>query len=377
MSAANGSPQAAATSGSPPALEDAEIARLRLRIQGILAPRFSSPEETVGWLGAVQSQEYAYARWSIGKRAPTVDEAAVDRALADGSILRTHILRPTWHYVRPDDIRWMQAATAHRVRSVMASYDRTLDLDEPLFARSAEMIARALEGGRHRTRVELGEVLEAGGIAARTQRLAHIVMRAELDALICSGTPRGKQTTYALVAERAPAARVLEPDEALRELTLRYYVSHGPATERDFRWWSSLTAGEARRGLELAGNELERWSANGRTYWWRPQDPPAAEDVGGTHLLQAYDEMIVGYTESRGVMDVAGSSGRPPGAFSFYHALLVDGQFGGHWRRKVRGSTMSIELQAARRFNRAERREVEAAAARYGRFCGLAVEVSW
>lgn len=354
----------------------ADLSRLRLQIQGVTAPRFTTPAETVGWLGAMQSQEYAYAKWSVGQRATGVDEAAVDRALAEASILRTHVLRPTWHYVLPRDIRWMQRATAHRVRGMMAPYDRRLELDEALYARCNELIVRALEEGNHLTRGELSEVLTSGGIEAKGQRLAHLVMRAELDALICSGVPRGRQVTYALVSDRAPDALELDPDAALAELTRRYFASHGPATEKDFRWWATLTAREARRGLEMVGGELERWTVGDWTFFWIPVEPAATGDAGAAQLLQVYDECIVGYTESRTVLDVGGIAWATGVATSYPHVLLLDGQLAGRWRRTLSRDGIIVEAQPVRRWTRSDRRAIKQAVEEYGSFSGLAAKLS-
>jgi hypothetical protein len=354
-----------------PAMPLADIARLRLQIQGVTAPRFTTPAEAVAWLGAVQSQEYGYAKWSLGQRSTGVDEAAVDRALAEGSILRTHLLRPTWHYVRRQDIRWMLTATARRVRGMMAPYDRPLELDEGVYARSNELIVRALEGENHLTRAALSEALSAGGIEAKGQRLGHLVMRAELDALICSGVPQGKQLTYALVSERAPDAIVLGPDAALAELTRRYFTGHGPATEKDFRWWATLTAGEARRGLQIVGEELERWTVDELTFFWVPVDPAAAPEPQTAHLLQIYDECIVGYTESRKLLDVGGSAWATGVATPYPHVLLLDGQLAGRWRRQIRAAEIVVEVQPSRRLRRGERSALQREVESYGRFAGV------
>ena len=320
----------------------------------------------------MQSQEYGYAKWSVGQRCTGVDEAAVDRALAEGSILRIHVLRPTWHYVRSRDIRWMLAVTGARVRGMMAPYDRPLELDESLYARCNDLIVTALEGGEHLTRAQLSEVLAAGGVEARGQRLGHVVMRAELDALICSGVPRGKQITYALVSDRAPDAVLLDADAALAELTRRYFTSHGPATEKDFRWWATLTARDARRGLEMGANELERWSAGEWTFFWVPTEPAAPEEPGSVvQLLQVYDECIVGYTESRKVLDVGGLAWGTGVAIPYPHLLLVEGQLAGRWRRTVRRTGIVVEAQTVRRLTRSEWRGVEHVVEQYGRFSGL------
>lgn len=324
----------------------------------------------MGWLGAVQSQEYWYAKWSVGQRVAGCDEVAMDRALAEGTILRTHVLRPTWHHVLPEDILWMQHATAHRVRRMMAAYDRALELDEGEYVRAKEVIAAAVAGGRHHTRSKLAEKLAEVGIEAKGQRLAHLVMRAELDGVICSGVPRGKQITYALVEERAPRARELDAEEALAELTLRYFSGHGPATEKDFRWWASLTAGEARRGMEMVAGQLERWQQGERTYWWIPTHSArtSTPEAGTAHLLQAYDEYVVGYSESRGTMDVAGIAGAAPGPL--LHVLVFDGQVIARWRRRPGRGDPVIEIAFVRAVGSEERKAVHEAVGRFSTFYG-------
>ena len=190
------------------------------------------------------------AKWSVAQRARGVTDSAVDRAFADGAILRTHILRPTWHFVLPADIRWLLALSAPRVHALNASYYRKAELDRGLFARSEAALARALKR-RHLTRTELAVVLDRVGIRASGLRLAYILMHAELEAVICSGAPRGKQQTYASFDERVPPAKPLHRDEALAELTARYFTSRGPATVKDFARWCSLTVSDARAGVEM------------------------------------------------------------------------------------------------------------------------------
>jgi hypothetical protein len=214
----------------------------------------------------MQSQDYPGAKWGIGLRAAVTD-AAVDRACDEGSIVRTHILRQTWHFVARDDIRWMLALSGPRVNAVNAHYYRKMELDEPLFTRSRKVIERVLRGGTHLTRPELGRALQRAGIAASGNRLAFLTMRAELDAVIVSGPRRGHQLTYALLEERVPAAKPIDRDAALAALAHRYFASHGPATLKDYVWWSGLTIRDARAGIELAGSSLTRENVEGLTYW--------------------------------------------------------------------------------------------------------------
>jgi hypothetical protein len=214
----------------------------------------------VRWLGAAQSQDYHPAKWSVAERTGGVGDATMDRAFADGTILRTHILRPTWHFVLPADIRWLLQLTAPRVHALNAYPYRRLGLDDAVLAKSAALLAGALRGGNQRTRKELGAVLEGAGVATDGFRLAYILMHAELNGLVCSGAPRGRQHTYALLDERAERRT---RDEALAKLTLRYFTSHGPATAKDLRWWSSLTAADVATGLELVGSQLGREVVDG------------------------------------------------------------------------------------------------------------------
>lgn len=231
----------------------------RLYQQRLTHAPLATPEEVVEWLGAVQSQEYAGAKWSLALRMENPQEDAIERAYAEGSILRTHVLRPTWHFVPAADIRWMLELTAPRIIAQSAHRSRQLELDAAQYARSNEVIARALQGGRYLTRPELGAALTEAGIpAADGSRLGYIVMHAELEAVICSGPRRGKQMTYALLDERAPHARSMTREEALAELTRRYFTGHGPATVRDFVWWSGLTTFDSDASLGPSGPEVSR-----------------------------------------------------------------------------------------------------------------------
>src|SRR5260221_11504732 len=212
-----------------------DIAHQRLHNQLITQRMFEKPGDVVQWLGAVQAQDYAAAKWALGLRMQGAIDESIEQAFADGTILRTHVMRPTWHFVTPADIRWMLALTAPRVNASNARYYRRLELDDAVFAKSNAVVTKALQGGNQLTRVELGAVLEQAGMATHDLlRLTYMVGRAELDGLICSGAKRGKQFTYALLDERAPQTKTLARDEALPELAKRYFTGYGPATLKDY-----------------------------------------------------------------------------------------------------------------------------------------------
>src|SRR5690348_9989844 len=201
------------------------IAHRRLHNQFLSQQTFEKPEEVVQWLGAVQSQDYGAAKWALGLRLCGAIDDVIEQSFASGQILRTHIMRPTWHFVTPADIRWMLMLTAPRVHAASAYYYRTSELDDALFARSNAVLVEALQGGKQLTRTELASALQRAGIACdNLLRLGYIIIHAELDGIICSGARRGKQFTYALLDERAPQTRVVEREEALAEFALRYFT---------------------------------------------------------------------------------------------------------------------------------------------------------
>jgi hypothetical protein len=242
-----------------------DVPQVRLHHQGLTTPQFTEPAKVVKWLGAVQAQDYAGGKWAIAQRMRHATDDGIEKAFAQGSILRTHVLRPTWHFVAPDDIRWLLQLTAPRVKASIASYCRANSLDDAAFKRSHRVLATALRGGRQLTRGALRQAVQRAGMATEGIRFILMLMRAELDGLICSGARIGKQFTYTLLEERAPRSKVLTRDEALSELTRRYFTSRGPATLQDYVWWSGLTASGARAGLEMAGRQLTREVIDGRT----------------------------------------------------------------------------------------------------------------
>ncbi|MGH7701091.1 MAG: winged helix DNA-binding domain-containing protein [Gemmatimonadales bacterium] len=355
---------------------NARIARERLGNQGLAGPGRRGPADVVGWLGAVQAQEYAPAKWGLALRmSARATDAEIERAVNAGRMLRTHVLRPTWHFVTPADIRWMLELTAPQVHRRMAPYNRRLGLDPAVLVRAPAVFERALRDGHCLTRTELAGHLERAGLPYKGTHLAHLAMYAELEGVITSGPRRGKQFTYALLEERAPQARRLPRDEGLAELIRRYFRSHGPATARDFAWWSGLTMADARRGLDMSG--ARRRDVDGRTYWTvaRPQQRDAGRPA--VHLLPVYDEFLVAYRD-RDAVPHGGYAfqTRPSGTVTFPHSLVIDGQVSGTWRARETPDGLMVDLLPRKRLSAVERRAIAREAARYGRFLGRPVSLS-
>lgn len=349
------------------------IAAQRLLNQQLEQPRFETPTDVVGWLCAVQAQEYAGAVWSVGLRLPGATEGEIDRAFDDGVILRTHAMRPTWHFVTPGDIRWLLDLTAPRVHAANAYWYRKFELDAAIFTRS-EAVLRAELGGTQRTRAELAAALARAGIDAAGLRLSYIMMHAELEQLICSGPRRGKQFTYALLEERVPQARVLVRDEALAELTLRYFASRGPALIEDFVWWSGLTVADARTGLQLARPIIVSEQIDGKTYWCASSTPARTTAMSNGYLLPQYDEFISGYNDHSSIMDPQYVEQARTAAY--FNVVLIDGQLAGNWRRTFKGRTVVVEWAPWRPWSAVEHDAVLVAAQRMGAFLGVAVALT-
>jgi hypothetical protein len=355
-------------------VDGSDIAHRRLLNLGLTAPRFETAAAVVHWLGAVQSQDYGLAAWAVGQRTGGARDTAVDQAYADGSLLRTHVLRPTWHFVVPADIRWMLELTAPRVHALNAYYYRKLGLDGAVLDHCNTLLAAALRGGNRLTRKQVAAVLDAAGVAADGLRLGYILMHAELCAVICSGGLNGRQHTYALLDERAPPTRRLSREQALAELTLRYFTSHGPATAKDFSWWSSLTAADIKAAVRLVEGRLEQEVVDGVTYWFAvdgskqpASSPPRAQ------LLQGYDEYIVGYSQSKYLLHASGAArSLPAGQAVFNGVAVLDTQVAGHWRRTLSRDTVQVELALYAPCDAGESRAWEAAAARHAEFLGRA-----
>jgi hypothetical protein len=351
-------------------MKDEEIARLRLRRQHLTGTPLPTPEAVVGWLGVVQAQEFGVAKWSIAQRSRgRVTSADLDRALAERRILRTHALRSTWHFVLPADLRWLLRLIGPRIRDRMASYYWRNGLTDAVFARSRAVLHEALAGGRQLLRKEVAAAFVRGRVATDGLKLRFLLLQAELDLVVCSGALRGTHQTFALVDELVPPAPTLPEDEALAELTRRYFSSHGPATLKDFIWWSSLSAAQARRGLELInGKGLRRMEASGRTHWMIEAPARRATAETRVHLLQAYDEFVIGYTESRNVLAVAGQPDTLSGAPRHSNVLIRDGQRIGSWREVPDPEEALVDLHLAQPLDRATRSALENELERYARF---------
>lgn len=357
-----------------------DITAYRLHNQLLSQTSFTDPAQVVSWFGAVQAQDYAGAKWALGQRLKNGTEADIDRAYDEGKILRTHVMRPTWHFVAPAELRWLLKLTASRVHAANASMHRSLGVDAALIHRSQAVVEKALKGGQSLTREELTLALKQAGISSENQlKMTYLIMSGEVDGLICSGPRRGKQFTYALLEERVPPSRSLDRNEALAELARRYFTSHGPATLQDFVWWSGLTSTDAGNGLEMVRSELVGETINGQSYWFKDPGEIKKERSPAIHLLPDYDEYGIGYTDSERALIYDRSHDRhldARGSFLAQYSVVIDGQITGTWKRTIKKNRIALEVKPFRVLKQQEIKALGQVLERYGTFLGLPVVLS-
>lgn len=350
------------------------LATQRLHNQHLTQPTLATPAEVVRWFGAVQAQEFPSALWAMGLRMASATEATVEQAVNDRSIVRTWPMRATIHFVPPEDARWMLKLLARRQLSRFAGMYRKAGLTEEVLAQAGPVLEKALADGEPRLRKELYATLTAAGIeTGHNQRGMFIVTHWAHRGLICLGPRQGKQYTFALSEAWLPPAPLLEGDEALATLATRYFRSHGPATLQDFVWWTGLTVGEARQGIELAAPALEMETVKGRSYWSRPVAAPEPPRLAA-FLLPAFDEYTVAYKDRSAVVApermAATTQGLAP-------AIVLDGQVVGTWRRTLKKEEVRLELRPLRPLDADEQTAIAAAAERYAHFLNLRPVLAW
>jgi hypothetical protein len=353
------------------AMTRSEVLRRRLATQRLHRGRLPTAADVVRLLGCVQSQEYAHALWSLGMRTSGLTAADVQAEFDRGAFLRTHILRPTWHFVAAEDIRWILEVTAPRVQRLNQTIYRQEGLDPATLERGADLIVEQLQGGRYQTRAELGKGLADRGLASRRLHLAYIVMNAELQGLICSGPMRGAQQTYALLHERAPRSADASGD--LTELAWRFFLGHGPASVQDLARWSSLTVGQCREALDAIKDRLDCSIVEGIELWFDPEEPYGSAPAGAL-LLPLYDEVTLSYP----LINFAKADGHPhqAGEDLFIGCVIIAETNVGLWRRTLKGPKLIMDISLAPGVTARSRSLLEAAAAELAAFAGKELQLT-
>lgn len=351
-------------------MRDLDIARWRLRSQHLVGPPAVSASAVVDSLLAVQAENPGQAGWAVACRTRSPGREDLATLLDEGAIVRTHVLRTTWHYVPAADIGWLLELTGPRLRQLTGRALRNAHgLDERSTGRAVTAVTDILASRGYLTRGQLADELRQRGIAGTGQMLMILLAHTELDGLICSGPVVADEHTYALMDQRVPAPRRLDRTEALAELARRYFTGHGPATERDLSYWATLTLTDVRLGLHHARDQLDSFQHDGRTFWHAPGQAPDRSQEPAGHLLQILDETYRGYQDSRWLLDTAGAV--PRTRESMIGMALVDAQLVASMRRTIAPGHVEFELRPYRPLTPPQIGALEEAARRYGQYLRL------
>ncbi len=322
-----------------------EIPFYRLINQQIAQPQSTKPAEVVSWMGAMQAQDFNMAKWAIGLRLSNLSEKGINDAIDKGEIIRTHLLRPTWHFVKKEDASWMIELTASHIRSSLNSRHKFLGFTQSIIKKSFKIIEQNLAGGNHLSREELMNKLKKAKIDISENRSSHIMLVAELDQLVCSGVAMGKKQTYALFDERVPKSKSLRREEALAKLAERYFTSHGPATLKDFVWWSGLPVTDARKAIEMVKSKFISEIIDEKEYWFRDSIKIPKKVKESVYLLPAYDEFTISYKDRSAVLNSKTSDKAISNNGIFRPIIVVNGQVVGLWKTVKTKDKIEIETK--------------------------------
>ena len=351
-----------------------DISQLRLINQQIKASKFKTAKEIVGWMGAMQAQDLNMAKWAIGVRLVNSTDKLIASAIDNGQIFRTHLLRPTWHFVSSDDIYWMVALTAPQIIASVKSRDKELGITDVIYEKSNAVIENVLQNNNHLFREDLVAELEHANIATDNNRASHFLMRAELNGLICSGKIRNNKQTYALLRERVPKSKILTRDDALAQLAQKYFTSHCPATLQDFVWWSGLSVKDSRQALEMIKSDFVSETIDQKTYWFTHSFVTSGLEKALVYLLPAYDEYIISYRDRTASLPFELNSKAVSNNGIFRPTIVINGQVRGIWKRTIKKDKIILETEFFQPVSEDAMRLIEIAANQFGDFMNKKVE---
>ena len=352
-----------------------DISNVRLMAQQIAGTTFTTPKEIVGWMGAMQAQDFNMAKWAIGVRLSGATDSIIENAFNKGEILRTHVLRPTWHFVSADDIYWMLELTAPHMNRAMKSRHKQLGLDEKMLAKSNSIIQKALESGKHLTRPEIMGELNKNKIETHDLKSIHLMFHAELNGIVCSGIIRGKEHTYALLEKRVKRTKSITREEALAKLAERYFKSHCPATLEDFTWWSGLNITEARQAWEMVSKNFISETIKSKTFWFADSFFIPGNRKSSLYLLPAFDEFIISYKDRTAVLQPEHHTKAFTNNGIFHPVIVMNGQAIGLWKRNIQKDKVILEAEFFKKASKAAIHSFKKESKKYGKFLRKKVEI--
>lgn len=353
-----------------------DIISLRLSHQWLYGNSAVTIPEIVAHMGALQAQDFAMSKWALGIRKPDAIETDVETAINNGEIIRTHVMRPTWHIVPAASIYWMLDLSAKRIKGSAKARLQELELTPEVLSRCYSLLEKKLAGNNHQTRDELVTLFEQHTIANYNNRVSHILILAEQDGLLCSGKMKQGKTSYALLPEWVPQKSILSKEEALEKLARTYFFSHGPATLTDFKWWSGLSLSEVRTALELVKHDLFPEVIGSETYWFSPKNsiPTTQESI---HLLPAFDEFIISYKDRSATLTLDHHKKAITRNGIFHPVIIHNGIAIGIWKRTIKKETVVVDIYPFTSFNEFLKEPLENKIRQFGAFTNRKTNIKY
>lgn len=352
-----------------------EVAKIRLKSQHIVGGKYKKVKDIVQWMCAMQAQDFAMAKWAIGVRLPGSTIKQIETSIDKAEIIRTHLLRPTWHFASAKDIYWLLELSSPQIWSSSKSRNKQLELTSSVIARSNEVMRKALAPDKHLTRDELIAELLKAKIQTDDNRASHLLLCAELDKIICSGSIKNNKQTFALFDKRVLQRNIFHREEAISKLAKNYFQSHSPATLQDFSWWSGLPAKEARLGLENIKSGLISETIDSLVYWVPDSFSISETNIKSVQLLPAFDEYLISYKNRSASISPQLQKNAVSDNGIFRPIIVVNGQVTGIWKRIQKKDNILIETDFFRKHTKAEINGIEKSAELYGHFTGKKITV--
>ena len=352
-----------------------EISNARLISQKIAAPEFKTVKEIVSFMCAIQAQDYSMAKWAIGARLSNVTQKAVESSIDKGEIIRLHVLRPTWHLISADDVYWMLQLSVPKIKSSVKSRHNELGLTESVISKTTDILQKTLSNGLSLTREELANEFHKVKINTEANRLSHILFRAEMDGIVCSGPIKNNKQTYSLLYERVTHKKELSKDESLGELASRYFISRCPATLEDFIWWSNLSVTDARKAIDIVKSDFFSETIDGVKYWFPNSYPGYHTKNTSVHLLPAFDEFLISYKDRSSSLSLINNKKTVTDNGIFHPPVVVNGQVAGVWKRTIEKNKVIVETILFQENDKKTRNMIEKRARIFGKFLNKEIEL--
>jgi len=351
-----------------------DISILRFKNQQLAGSKFNTAKDIAGWMGALQAQDFKMSKWAFGIRLIDSKEATINKAIDSGEIIRTHLLRPTWHFASSKDVLWILELSTAQIKVSVKFRDKQLGLSETIFGKSNSVIEKSFRNGKHLTREELISQLIRANINVADNRASHLLLRAEMDRIICSGRLKDGKQTYTLLSEWVTKTKPFYRDEALKELAQRFFTSRGPATLQDFSWWSGLSSNDAKLALEFVKADLLSERIENQTYWFANSFVDMTLDKDEVFMLPAYDEFIICYKDRTASLSFLNQKKAVSNNGIFYPTIVRKGQVIGTWKHISKKEKVALELNLFDRTEIEKDIDISRASAKYAKFIGKEAE---